>query len=324
MKILVVGPGAMGCLFAAGLKRAGKDVILLDYIKERAQQINNQGVIVEGVTGDFKVNVPTVTGRIASPPDLVLICVKAYKTREASQSIRPWLGPETAVVTLQNGIGNVEILEEMFGREKVTAGVTSEGATLLGPGKTRHAGQGETLIGPMGDDRAGNRVEQLVHAFTEAGFKARSVKEVNEFIWGKLIINVGINALAAITRLKNGRLPELAGTRLIMEDAINEAVAVARAKNIELPHKGYVERALEVCRATAGNIASMLQDVLKGKQTEVDFINGAIVREGSILGVPTPVNFVLSSLVEAIQENCKRELMHKNVLPTANLVLRTV
>lgn len=306
MKFLVVGPGAMGCLFAARLKRAGNDVTLLDYIEERAQEINNQGVIVEEPSGEFKVNVPTVTGGISTPPDLVLICVKSYKTREASQIIRPWLYPETAVATLQNGIGNVEILEEIFGKEKVIAGVTSEGATLLEPGKTKHAGQGETFIGPMGDEGGSSPVEKLVHAFTKAGFKARSVKNVNDFIWGKLIINVGINALAAITRLKNGRLPALSGTRLIMKEAINEAVAVARAKNIELPYCDHLERAMEVCRATAGNIASMLQDVLKEKETEVDFINGAIVREGNAAGVPTPVNFLLTSLVQAIQENYQK------------------
>ena len=114
MKILVVGPGAMGCLFAAGLKRAGNDVTLLDYIAERAAQISKQGFIVEESTGEYRINVPTLTGGISTPPDLVVICVKAYKTREASQTIRPWLDPETAVVTLQNGIGNVEMLEEIL------------------------------------------------------------------------------------------------------------------------------------------------------------------------------------------------------------------
>jgi 2-dehydropantoate 2-reductase len=300
MHFLVVGPGAMGSLFAACLQKAGFDVTLLDYIKDRAKKINDHGIQVEGVSGDYNVKVPTTTGDIPQPPDLVLICVKAYDTREASLNIKPWLKPETGVVTLQNGVGNLEILEEIFGKDRVLGGVTAEGATLLGPGKIRHAGRGETIIGPGGD--SGSPAERMVTAFNEAGFQTRSVEDVKDLIWGKLLINVGINALTAITRLKNGRLPELEGTRLIMEEAVKEAVAIAEAKNINLPYPDPLGRVIEVCRATAGNIASMLQDVLKEKLTEIDFINGAIVREGQALGIPTPVNFTLTSLVQVIQK----------------------
>ena len=300
MHFLIVGPGAMGSLFAALLQKAGYDVTLLDYIQERATRINDHGIRVEGMTGDYTVKVPTTTGRIPDPPDLVLICVKAYNTREAALSIEPWLKAETGVVTLQNGVGNLEILEEIFGNERVLGGVTAEGATLLGPGRIRHAGRGETIVGPSGD--SGSHAESLVAAFNKAGFQTRAVKDVEDLIWGKLIINVGINALTAITRLKNGRLPELEGTRLLLEESVKEALAVVEAKNIKLPYPDPVGRVIEVCRATAGNIASMLQDVLKEKLTEIDYINGAIVREGNALGIPTPVNFTLTSLVQVIQK----------------------
>lgn len=300
MRFLVVGPGAMGSLFAARLQKAGFDVTLLDYIEARATRINDHGIRVEGVTGEYTVKVPTTTGSIPKPSDLVLICVKAYNTKEASLNIEPWLKPETRIVTLQNGVGNLEILEEIFGSERVLGGVTAEGATLLGPGKVRHAGRGETIIGPSGD--SGSPAEKMVAAFNKAGFQTRSVKEVQDFIWGKLIINVGINALVAITGLKNGRLPDLEGTRLVMEEAVKEAVAVAEAKKIKLPYSDPIGRVIEVCRATAGNIASMLQDVLKEKVTEIDFINGAVVKEGRALGIATPVNFTLTSLVRVIQE----------------------
>lgn len=306
MKFLVVGPGAMGCLFAARLKRADYNVTLLDYIQERAEQINNQGIMVEGVTGEYTVKVPTLSGELPSPPDLVLICVKSNKTKEAGQTIKPWLTPETVVVSLQNGVGNLEILEEIFGRERVLGGVTAEGATLLGTGKIRHAGQGETIIGPKGGPNS--PVEKIIDSFDRSGFKTRSVDNVNDLIWGKLIINVGINALTAITRLKNGRLPQLSGTRLIMEEAIKEAVAVVEAKNIQLPYPDPLGRVMEVCEATAGNMASMLQDVLKEKITEIDFINGAIVREGRLRGIPTPINLTLTSLVQAIQETYQERI----------------
>jgi 2-dehydropantoate 2-reductase len=296
----------MGCLFAARLSKAGFHVTLLDYIEERAKQINEQGILVEGVTGEYTVKVPTVTRDLPSSPDMVLICVKSYKTRQASENIKAWLPAKAVVVTLQNGLGNVEILEQVFGKKRTLGGVTSEGATLLGPGKIKHAGQGETIIGPAGDPNG--PAENLVSAFKQADFKAESVDNVTDLIWGKLIVNVGINALTAITRLKNGRLPEVPGTRLVLKEAVKEAVAVAAAKNIQIPYPDPLGRVMQVCEATAGNMASMLQDVLKEKETEVDAINGAIVREGEALGIATPVNLTLTSLVHAIQETYRERI----------------
>ena len=300
MNFLVVGPGAMGCLFAACLKKAGHDVTLFDYKRERADILNNRGITVEGVTGEYRVQVPAVSGKPSQMPDVALICVKANQTRVAAESLESWLGPEAVTLTLQNGLGNLEILEEIFGKDRVLGGVTAEGATLLDLGHIRHAGRGETVIGPEGPLES--PVAKIASAFNAAGFNTRSVEDVNNLIWGKLIVNVGINALTAITRLKNGRLPKIEGTREIMEEAVHEAVAVAHAKGLGLPYPDPVKRVLEVCQATAENIASMLQDVLKQRITEVAFINGAIVREAHILGISTPVNRTLTCLVQAIQE----------------------
>lgn len=300
MHFLVVGPGAMGCLFAAGLKKGGYEVTLLDYLPERARQIDNQGIVVRGITGEYTVKVHAVADKISIQPDVVLICVKSYTTKQAAEKIKPWLSPEAFVVTLQNGVGNLEILEQIFGKKKVFGGITAQGSTLLGPGKIRHAGQGETIIGPQ--EHPDSPLERIVSAFNTAGFKTRSTKNVVDLIWGKLIINVGINSLSALTRLKNGRLAEFDGTRRVMENAVKEAVAVAHAKNIRLPFPDPLARVMEVCRDTAENIASMLQDVLKQRITEVDFINGAIVREGIALGIPTPVNHTLTCLVKTVQE----------------------
>lgn len=306
MNFLVVGPGAMGCLFAALLKKAGNHVILLDCMQENADVINKHGVRLEGSSGEYRAQVPVVTGKSPEIPDVVLICVKSNNTREAAESIEPWLGSKARILTLQNGLGNVEILEEIFGKPRVLGGVTAEGATLLGPGHVRHAGQGETIIGPQGSP--GSPVAEIVSAFNAAGFKTRSVENVTDLIWGKLIINTGINALAAITRLKNGLLPKVEGAKMVMEEAVREAVAVAHAKGINLPYPDPLERVLEVCRGTSANIASMLQDVVNERFTEVTFINGAIVREGKALGLPTPVNRTLTSLVQAIQETYHERL----------------
>jgi len=303
MKFLIVGPGAMGCLFAARLKMAGHDVVLSDCVKENADYINKNGVKIEGLNCELVSKVPVVLGETSQSPEVVLICVKSYDTHKAAEGIRLWLNQETAVLTLQNGLGNVDILKNIFRKENVLGGITAEGATLLGPGHIRHAGQGETVIGP--EEFRPGLVSDIVSAFNSAGFNTRSVQNIDDLIWGKLVINVGINALAALTGLKNGRLPLIPATRMIMEEAVNEAVAVARAKGIHLPYTDAIERVVLVSQSTAGNIASMLQDVLNQRPTEVAAINGAIVREGEALGISTPVNRTLTNLISAIQETYK-------------------
>ncbi len=299
MKFLIVGPGAMGCLFAARLKKAGHDVTLLDHNEKRADLINRQGIRVEGILGEYTVQVPLVTGEPNDVPDAVAICVKANETKQALKNIMPGIGPKACVFTLQNGLGNVEILQEIVGKDRTIGGITAEGATLLGKGHVRHAGQGDTKFGS--DVQIGDVLQKIVSAFNDAGFKTQAADNMNSLVWGKLIINVGINALTAITRLKNGRLPDVEGTMKIMETAVREAVAVAVAKGVVLPYPDPLARVIEVCRATADNVASMLQDVLKQRITEVEFINGAIVREGKALGISTPINQTLTSLVQAIQ-----------------------
>ncbi len=177
---------------------------------------------------------------------------------------------------------------------------------MLGRGRIRHAGQGATVIGP--GNRAMGACERLASALNMAGFKAETTDNVERLLWGKLVINAGINALTAVARLKNGRLPDIKGTGLIMEELVREVEAVAAAKNIKLPYDDPLVRVKEVCRKTSENISSMLQDVLNKKETEIDFINGAVVTEGEMLGIPTPVNRMLTCLVKAIEESYQERL----------------
>jgi len=308
MNFLVVGPGAMGCLFAGRLKKGGHRVTIADYKPERADFINQHGIRLEEPTGEERVHVPAVTAGVTEGPDVALFCVKANQTREAAEEVAPWIDLQTSVLTLQNGLGNLELLEEVFGKGRVLGGVTAEGATLLGPGHARHAGRGQTVIGPAGE--ADGPVAKIVRAFEGAGFDTRSADNVESLIWGKLIVNVGINALTALTRVRNGQLPSLKGARTVMKMAVQEAVTIADARGIRLPYPDPFERVQEVCCATAGNVASMLQDVLGQRITEIRSINGAIVREGLKFGIPTPVNLTLTSLVEAVQESYALQVTH--------------
>ncbi len=300
MNFLIVGPGAMGCLFAGHLKNAGHQVVMLDYKEDRARDINANGISLEGVAGSFKVRVAAVTEKPSQKIHVALICVKAYQTDKVAKTLSSWLDSDVTVLTLQNGLGNLEILRKSLGEKRVLGGVTAEGATLLGPCHVRHAGRGPTIIGPAGASEG--PAASIVSAFADAGFDIRAVDAVEDLIWGKLIVNVGINALAAITRLKNGRLPNIEGTHQVMKEAVGEAVKVAHLKGINLPFPDPVEKVLVVCRGTADNIASMLQDVLARRATEIRFINGAIVAEAQRLGIQAPVNFTLSCLVEALQD----------------------
>ncbi len=305
MRFMIVGPGAMGLLFAARLRKfADQDVVLLDYKKERSDLLNKKGIKVEGIRDEFHVHVPALTGEeVTIAPDFVMIFVKAYNTRDVAYDIKGIIEPDTLVITLQNGLGNIEALEAIIER-KVYGGITAEGATLLGPGHVRHAGYGDTIIGPFHE-----RLSNLRDILDKAGFRTEIRDDIDGIVWGKLMINIAINPLTAITRLKNGMLPRIDGTRRIMDECLKEAMEVARKKGIKLPYDDPIEKAREVCIKTAGNISSMLQDVLAGRPTEIDFLNGAIVREAERLGISAPVNNTLVQLVHAIQETYQERMV---------------
>jgi len=308
MKIVIVGPGAMGCLFAANLAKtlpAGRQeknqVWILDKSKERAEIINEHGVIVEGVSGSWQAKVPaTADVKEIESADLLIIGVKSYHTKEAILGAKALVGDNTKVLTLQNGIGNIEIISEVVGPEKVIGGVTNHGATLLDAGSIKHAGKGETIIGRI-DGKTPVEMRSIREIFNKSGFETKISRDIKALLWSKLIVNVGINALTAITRLKNGKLIEFEGTRKILREAVTEAVRVAKRKRIKFIYDDPLAKVEAVCEATAHNISSMLQDVLRKKRTEIDFINGVIVRQGQESGIPVPVNSLLVDLVKTIE-----------------------
>jgi 2-dehydropantoate 2-reductase len=226
--------------------------------------------------------------------------VKSYSTEDACKDIKDMVSDSTSVLTLQNGIGNVQILNDHFGPEKVIAGVTNHGSTLLDTGHVRHAGKGETVIGTHKGKTTG-RIKEVAALLSAAGFDTKISKDIDSVIWSKLIINVGINALTAITRLKNGMLVERDGTRTILRDAVQEASKIVKRKKIKLSYDDPIQKVESVCRATSANVSSMLQDVLNKKRTEIDFINGAITRQAKALGMQAPVNAVLTELVKTIE-----------------------
>ena len=303
MKIAIVGPGAMGCLYAFFLSRAGNEVWLLDNIPERAEKIKSQGLTLEGPGENQQIpfyRITTAPG-IIGKAKLVIIFVKAYDTESAVRYAYPLIDSTTALLTLQNGLGNIEIIRSQCAEGNIIAGTTAHGATLLGDGHIRHAGIGETVIG--GVDGCGLQlVKHIKELFIQAGIATVITQDVNGLVWGKLLINIGINPLTAIMKIRNGEIVNYPNLVNVMKRAVEEGAQVAQKMNIALPYANPIEKVIEVCNATAGNRSSMLQDIEVGKKTEIEYLNGAIVRYGESLGVPTPVNSLLTDLVQALEK----------------------
>jgi len=318
MKITVVGPGALGCLVGASLVKSGEDVWLLDDIPERAKKLNNNGVKVEGLS-EFHAKVrATCEAKEIGVSELVVVCVKSYDTEAAVKEAKPVIGDNTLVLTLQNGLGNEETIAEIVGQEKVIGGVTAHGVTSLSDCAVKHAGKGETVIGRWYTPPARKdvkkwyiprrRLEEVSAVLKKAGFETKISDSIKDVIWSKLIINAGVNALSAITRLKNGDLIGYEWTRNIMRQAVLEAVKVAKRRRIDLVYSDPIKKTESVCSSSGNNLSSMLQDILARQRTEIDYINGAIVSEGKSLDIATPVNSVLTDLVKTIEESYKKQV----------------
>jgi len=302
MKIAVIGAGAMGSLFGALLAEAGSSVWLVDVWKEHVAAVNDGGLIIESEEKQRSVKIrATLDPAEAGSAQLVVVFVKSTHTAAASRTAARLAGSGGTVLTLQNGMGNAELLAAAAPAEHIVVGTTSHGATLLGPGHIRHAGKGPTVIGPWSKTGGGMHQAKAAGAvFNEASIPTEVVEEVLPVLWNKLIINVGINAITALTGIKNGQLLDLEATRRLSAAAVKEAVAVARAQGISV-REDAVDHVLAVAEATAANRSSMGQDVDQKRTTEIDAINGYVVRSAEALGLSVPVNQTLAALIQTLQ-----------------------
>jgi 2-dehydropantoate 2-reductase len=303
MRIGIVGSGAMGSLFGGRLSAAGVEVVLYDIFREHVEKVNADGLAIEDASTGF---VTICRPRASTDPralegsDVLIIFVKSTATEQAAAELAPRAGRDAIVLTLQNGLGNEAIINRHFGPERTAAGVTSQGATFLGPGRIRHAGSGPTHI--CMTDRKNEKLAPLCAALVAAGFETHVSTDVESLVWSKLVINVGINALTAITGQPNGWLLESEDTRAIMADLVAEAVAVARARGVTLTHSDPLAVVYDVARKTGANRSSMLQDFDRRRASEIDVMNGAIVREAAREGIPVPVNGTITRLVRALEK----------------------
>lgn len=299
MKIAIIGAGAMGCLLASYLSTQ-HTVTLIDQWQVQIDHIRTNGLRRER-NGDIVTTHPRASTNPQDAPesDVCIVMVKYHQTAWAADQAVQALASNGICVTLQNGIGGAEILSNTVGTQRVTQGVTSLGATLLGIGYVKHAGIGESVFAA---NHASPFIPQLIDAFNHAGLPARQYADLESLIWGKLIVNAGINALTAILRVRNGELDAHPGARQLVTAVVHEAVSVAQALHITLPYNDPVEHVLHVARATAANRSSTLQDVLRGSPSEIPTINGAIVHAANTVGISTPYNQVLTQLMHIIDD----------------------
>lgn len=298
----------MGSLFGTMLSSVS-DVYLIDPFKAHVQAINENGLIIEksgNVSETYYLFATTDPKAVNAEIDLAIIFTKFHKTEAAAKIAKPLLGQKGLALTLQNGLGNVETMAKVLGKERVVAGVTSHGGTLLEPGRMRHAGQGPTYIADSPENSP--FLKQVVETFNAGGIDASLSENLDSLIWGKLVINVGINALAATLRVPNGVLGITPACEKVMAEAVSEAEAVVNALGIKLPYSNPLEQVKMVCANTAENRASMLQDILRGARTEVGVINRAIVEKGEELGISTPYNLFLSEIIEALEATYRKRV----------------
>lgn len=302
MKIAVIGPGAIGCLFAGLLAEGRHDVHLIDRRPERSSLIVREGVMLESNGKLRKVPVqahafPADAGAV----ELIILCVKSHETAGTLQSVAALSGKGTAVISLQNGLGHLDVIRPVVEDKNLFAGITTQGATVIGLNHVRQSGTGLTFIGSLARNHEG--AEKLAKTLKEAGIEAKATRDTTGMLWSKLIINAAICPISVLSDMTNGEIVRSDKWRAFLARTAEEGAAVAKAKGIKLLYPDPVAATLDVCQNTAGNISSMLQDLRRGRKTEITEINGAIIAAAAELGIATPTNTMLYRNVVELEKS---------------------
>ena len=302
MKVCVVGCGAIGSLFAAHLARVdGVEVYAFDVWKDHVKAINERGLRISGAA-EFTAKVrATTTVREIPRCDYGIVATKSLHTRAAIEQTAHLFDEHSAVCSIQNGVGNEEILAQHV--KYVIRGTTFPAGHVIEPGQVGYDISGDTWIGPFEPSNTPMKmVEELAAAITKGGMNTLAMQDARGAQWAKLIFNASTNPVGALTGLHHGAATFYEPTGELFNALIEEGIAVARAQGIEL-HGDPRELVLQGAKAPGKHKASMLQDILAGRQTEVDFMNGAIVQWGEKVGVPTPLNKALWALVKGLEHS---------------------
>lgn len=301
MHTVIIGAGAMGSLIGYLLFRAGAQVDLIERDPAIVRAINTEGLRVEGVSGGHTV---PLQARSEAPEgaaaDMIFVLVKAQDTAAAIETIRPLVAPRTVVVTWQNGVGSDQLLGETLGRERIVAGVTNLGASLLSPGHVLHTSWGDTTLASL-EPSAHDRAEMVASFLSRHSLKTTVAADAVSLLWGKVLINVGISAITTLARVRNGRLLDLPAAKELMRAAVKEAQQVLDAAHIELPYRNPITQIEQALARTADSLSTTLQDHYRGRPTEIEYINGAVVKLAEEMSMDAPINRTLTLLVKTAE-----------------------
>ncbi len=302
MKIAIIGSGAMGSLFGGLLAENGQKVTLVDKRKKLVQKINENGLKITNLKNKKRtIEVKATTSvKNITKPDLAIIFVKSSDTEKAVKDSIQILKPDVNILTLQNGLGNPETIAKHTPEEKIIAGTTTHGSTEKNPGHIKHAGEGDTVIGRYFTDNDGF-VNDLASTLTDAGIDTNVSNNIQKFVWEKVLVNIGINPLTALARVKNGALLEFKAGTNILERAIEEGIKVAKAEGVNI-RKDIISHAKNIAEKTRDNKSSMLQDIEQGRKTEIEYLSGAIVKRAEKHNISVPTNETLNNLILLAEE----------------------
>ena len=298
MRIAVVGAGAMGAIFGARFAQAGHDTHLVDVAVPLVDKINSDGVTVVRGEDETVTQVPATTDPASvGPVDLVVFCVKCYHTPSAAEAARPLVDSSTVVASLQNGWGNGDVLAGVFPPEQIVVGVTYNSGTVLDVGRVAHPGVGPTTIGSFTDGEGGGP-ERVAEALMDGGLEATVASPIRPEIWKKLILNAATLPTAALIGMNAGALTAQPEMKELVSETAREAVAVARALGYDIDEQERIDAIHGLLERAGPARGSMLQDFEAGRRTEIDVINGAVVRAAGDTDVPVPINRAFVALVK--------------------------
>ncbi len=298
MNIVIFGAGAIGSLFGALLSK--RNNVLLVGRKPHIQAIKKNGLTIHGKTSlNVKIKAESSADYVTFQPDFLILTVKSYDTESAILQAKKIITNDTIVLSLQNGLDNIEKISKHINSEKIIAGTTTNGAFFSEPGIIKHTGKGMTVLGELNSKKT-KRLDNIVKLFNEAGIKTVESKNILKNIWGKAIINSSINPLTAIFQCKNGQLSENLILENLLELICKESVSIAKADGIELSYSNMLAKTKEVIKNTSDNYSSMLQSVLNRKKTEIDTINGKLIEIGKKYKVSTLINEILVYCVKSL------------------------
>ena len=299
-QVAVLGAGAVGCYFGGMLARAGTRVTLIAR-QARTEAIQREGLFIDAV--HFQGQVPVTASAevsVVKSADVVLFCVKTVDTESAAQDLRPHLAPGALVISLQNGVDNVERIRSASGIEAVRA-VVYVAAEMTAPARVKHSGRGDLILAQEKDPERLTRVQALAGLFEGAGVPCRISQQIEVEQWTKMVLNCAYNAISALARANYGAIAHNPPVHQVMRQAIMEAVAVARAAGVPMNDVDMQAAGSKLGDAMSRATSSTAQDIVRGKPTEIDSLNGYITRRGKELGVPTPVNQTLHALVKLLE-----------------------